>query len=101
LHGFGYINDDLQCEFDCKLEDRDYCLDDLRPVVLLRLGTWFGGLNVKKHNPPGQKPDVEKFGYALMLTAHDGRYSRVGIARIPDTKDWWDKGWESARLTLI
>jgi hypothetical protein len=101
LHGFVTKNDRLQCEFDRKLKGREYCSDDLRSVVLLRLGTWIRKLLPTRYDRPGKTPEFERFGYALMLTTEDELYSRVGIARIPDTDDWWDKGWQWARLDLI
>lgn len=44
----------------------------------------------------------KKFGYALMLRAiNNDTYSRVGIATVPSTEDWWEKGWHLTQLTLV
>lgn len=73
----------LQCEFDLmRAEDEDqYCVDDLVHSVLVRLGTWIRA-------DSGQR-DEWKFGYALMDERNgDGTYSRVGMAKIPETEMW-------------
>lgn len=82
----------VECEFDCIADDHTYCADDMVDVVLLRLGTWRWA----------NRYTSQTMVYALMLRVNDDcSYSRVGFADIPNDKDWWEKGWERKRLTLV
>lgn len=43
-----------------------------------------------------------RFAYALMLRESvNGQYIRVGIAKVPDSEEWWTLGWEWNQVTLI
>jgi hypothetical protein len=86
------LRERLQCEFDCVVNGHEYGPDDLGDIMLLRLGTWIWRNRVTS----------QRMAYALMLKMKDeGSYERVGFAEVPDNKDWWEKGWERTRLTLV